>query len=147
MQGPSTTFVVPQPNPPHDADAVELQIRRYAAKFRGRLRRFGKTSTRYADLLFTFPAACVALVTEHGSPWSHQEALQLVRSGAVLGDVAWALNLPVWLRWLPPEAFDGCLPTGIGARANDAEFTRRIINTPPPEAKYAACWLRWVLLL
>jgi hypothetical protein len=144
-QGNSTANTVPQFQPGASADAIEVQIRRYAGKFRRRLRRFGTLSPRYADLLFTFPAASVAFVTEHGSPWTQEHALQLVRSGATLGDVAAALDLPAWLRWLPPEAFDRLLPPSLAARATDAEFARRIINTLPAEPKQTAGWLPWVL--
>jgi hypothetical protein len=144
-QGNSTTTAIHQLQIGHDADTIELQIRRYAGKFRRRLRRFGKTCAPYADLLFTFPAACVAVVTGHGSPWSQEEALQLVRSGAALGDVAGALGLPAWLRRLPPEAFDRPLPTSIGVRASDAEFARRIVNTLPRERQRLTSWLQWVL--
>ena len=145
-QGKSTSSSVLQVQFPREtSEDIEAQIRRYSGKFRRRLRRFASKSARYADLLFTFPAACVAVVTGHGSLWTHEGALLLVRRGATLGDVARALDLPAWLRWLPPEAFDRPLPLTLGARASDAEFARRIVNTLPAAPKHAANWLPWVL--
>jgi len=76
-------------------DAIEVQVRRYAAKLRRRLRRQSEASPRYTDLLFSFPAACVALVTKRGSPLAQAEAMHLVRSGAPLAEVASALQLPM----------------------------------------------------
>jgi hypothetical protein len=144
-QGNATNLATTPLQNGHSADTVELQVRRYAGRFRRQLRQFGKRSARYADLLFTFPAACVAIVTGHGSPWTLEEALQLVRNGAALGDVARALALPTWLRWLPPEAFDRPLPPGMSARASDAEFARRIINTLARSREQTPHWLQWVL--
>ena len=126
------------------ADAIEVQVRRYAGRFRRNLRLLSEESPRYADLLFSFPAACVALVTGRGTLQTATEALRLVRGGAPLADVASVLQLPIWLRRLPPEAFDRPLPARIGAE-DDAEFGRRVINMLPTERKSPHCWLHWVL--
>lgn len=127
-----------------NADEIEVQVRRYAARFRRPLRRLSETSPALADLLFSFPAACLALVTARTSPAARAQARELVRSGAPLADVACVLQLPLWLRRLPPEAFDRVLPARIGD-GRDAEFGRRVINLMPKEGKSPAGWLHWVL--
>ena len=140
---PIRQFAIRVPGKP-TAEEIEIEVRRYAAKFRRKLRRLSEISPRHADLLFTFPAACVALVTERGSPPALAEALELVRDGAPLAYVACALHLPIWLRRLPPEAFDGALPDRIG-QEDDAQFGCRVINALPKGRKNPNGWLQWVL--
>lgn len=60
---------------------------------------------RYADLLFSCPAAAVALVARRGPPAARGEALHLLRRGAPLLETLAALELPLWMKKLPPEAF------------------------------------------
>jgi len=127
-----------------NAGGVESELLRYATRLRNKLQLFSEISPRHADLLFTFPAACVALVTGRGSPLAHAEAIELVGKGAPLAEVAAVLQLPLWLRRLPPEAFDRALPDRIGQQ-DDAHFGCRVINTLPTSQKNHHCWLRWVL--
>jgi hypothetical protein len=126
------------------ADEIEEQVKRYAGKYRRALRRVSEASPAFADLLFSFPAACVALLTRRGAPRTHAVAMQLVCTGARLADVAAALELPIWLRRLPPEAFDRALPARL-AMASDAEFGRRVIGLLPAGRSNLNCWLYWVL--
>lgn len=125
-------------------DAIENQVRRYAGRFRRPLRRLSAISPRYADLLFSFPAACVSIVTKRGTLTDAREALRLADGGAPLADIAAALQLPMWLRKLPPEAFDRALPKSIGEES-DAEFGRRVVNMLPAGRQSPACWLNWML--
>jgi hypothetical protein len=125
-------------------DGIENQVRRYAGRFRRPLRRLSAISPRYADLLFSFPAACVSIVTRRGTLADAREALRLADGGAPLADIAAALRLPMWLRKLPPEAFDQALPKRIGGES-DAEFGCRVVNMLPTGRKTPACWLNWVL--
>lgn len=127
-----------------NADEIEEQVKRYAAKYRRALRRGAEASPAFADLMFSFPAACVALVTRRGSSRAHAMAMELVGAGARLADVAAALELPIWLRRLPPEAFDGALPARIGV-TDDAEFGRRVIGLLPTGRNNLNGWLSWVL--
>ena len=136
--------LVPRAGERRDGD-VEMQVRRYAGRFRRRLRRLGETSPKCADLLFTFPGLSVALVSGHGTPRAREEALQLARSGARLADVALALQLPAWLRWLPPEAFDRPLPSSLRVQASDPEFGRRIVQLRPSDPRDSSWWLQWVI--
>ena len=126
------------------SEDVEAQLRRYAPRYRRALHRHGEASPRFADLLFSFPAACVALVTARGPLRRRAMAVGLVHMGAPLADVASALQLPSWLRRLPPEAFDRPLPARM-AESNDAEFGRRVITLLPIGHQNLGCWLHWVL--
>jgi hypothetical protein len=125
-------------------DAIVDQVRRYAARFRRPLLGLCQASPRVADLLFSFPAAAVALATRRVSPEACAAAKGLAAQGAPLADIAEALRLPMWLRKLPPEAFDRALPKRIGEE-RDAEFGRRVVNMLPTDRKNPACWLNWLL--
>ncbi len=129
---------------PRSADAIEVQVRRYAVRFRRPLRRLAEASPRFADLLFSFPAACVAVVTARLSLDVAADAAKLVLAGAPLSDVAARLRLPIWLRRLPPEVFERSLPARICSGPSDAEFVCRIINLVPGR-KDTNGWLHWVL--
>jgi hypothetical protein len=126
------------------AQEIEVQVRRYAVRFRRPLRRLAEASPRFADLLFSFPAACAGVVTARISLDAAADAGRLVLTGAPLAEVAAALRLPLWLRRLPPEVFDRALPARICARASDAEFAWHIVNLVP-ERKDTNGWLHWVL--
>jgi hypothetical protein len=125
-------------------DEIEERLQRYAARYRGVLRRRCEASPRFTDLLFSFPAACIALITARSSLRRRAAAAGLVALGAPLADIAAALQLPIWLRRLPPEAFDRGLPARIGA-AGDAEFGCRVISLLPDGQNDLNSWLHWVL--
>jgi hypothetical protein len=127
------------------AEAIEIQVRRYTAKYRRVLRRISEISPWYADLLFSFPAACIALVTRRVSPVVLAEARALVAGGAPLAEIAAVLELPMWLRRLPPEVFDRALPATIAVQHNDADFACRLLNVLPAARKNTNGWLHWVL--
>ncbi|MEM9959359.1 MAG: PcfJ domain-containing protein, partial [Pseudomonadota bacterium] len=120
---------------------LESQIRRFPRVFRKRLRKLAKTSSRLGELIFSFPAAAFAMVSDRGSPLARGEAVRLVKEGAPLQAVADALVLPLWLRRLPPEAFVG--PLGH-APAGD-RFSRQVVNLVPEAPELTAMWLQWVL--
>ncbi|MEM1419641.1 MAG: PcfJ domain-containing protein [Pseudomonadota bacterium] len=120
---------------------LESQIRRFPRVFHKRLRKLAKTSSRLGELIFSFPAAAFAMVSDRGSPLARGEAVRLVKEGAPLQAVADALVLPLWLRRLPPEAFVG--PLGH-APAGD-RFSRQVVNLVPEAPELTAMWLQWVL--
>ena len=128
----------------HNEDIVDMQLSRYASRLRRHLWRMATQSKAHADLLFSFPAASVAIVT---GPLSvrRQRALELVQEGAKLTRIADVLQLPKWTRRLPPEAFDGPLPSGLRAGPDDADFGRNLIGRLPPAGMGMSTWLRWVL--
>ncbi len=91
------------------ADAIS----RYHAPFRRALRRFAAEHPRQADLLASFPAACVALATQRGSLLGRFEAECAIRAGRPLRDIAEALDMPEWLRRFPPESFRRSIPVQL----------------------------------
>jgi hypothetical protein len=118
--------------------ALETQIKRFDRSYRRRLRKFTRTSSRHGDLLFTFPAIAFALVSGRGTIAQRGEATRLVRNGASLAEIAAILELPQWMRRLPPEAFE----RPVGSVATGVAFGRKVIGRMPKEASESASWLQ-----
>lgn len=114
---------------------------RFDASRRAGVRRLVALSPRVADLAVAFPGALYALAGPHGAARHRQKALALVIAGAPLREVAAALDLPLWLRRLPPEAFTGRL--ALLPRSD--MFARRIANHLPTPAENSAFWLASVV--
>ncbi len=72
--------------------------------------------------------------TATAPPDVRRKALELVLEGAALRDVAQVLELPLWLRRLPPEAFSG----SIRPLPSSELFARRIVNQLPTAAEDSA---------
>jgi hypothetical protein len=123
--------------PPRDLEAL---IRRFEIARRPTVRRLVYSSSRAADLAAVFPGAVHALALRHGPATRRRKALALVERGAPLKDVAQALELPFWLRRLPPEAFSG----PIGPVPGTEMFARRVVNHLPASAAESAFWLKSV---
>ncbi|MBX2854606.1 MAG: PcfJ domain-containing protein [Rhodobacteraceae bacterium] len=124
--------------------SLEPELKRYAKAYRRRLRKLAKTSSRLGDLIFSYPAAAFALVSNYGPVGNRAQALQLVKEGASLKRVGTSLGLPNWFRSLPPEAFISDLPTQVNGDS-EVEFGRRVVNSMPDEPERVAMWLAWVL--
>ena len=116
---------------------VEKLVNRFDAARRASVRRLVTANPRVLDLAVTFPGALYVLAGRHGPQRRRQKALELVAAGAALKDVALALDLPLWLRRLPPEAFTGRLAT----LPKSDIFARRIANHLPTAAENSAFWL------
>lgn len=123
------------------AGELETQIRRFPRRYRRRLRKLARGSSRLGQLLYTFPALAFMLAAGSRPVAAREQAIKLVKDGRPLVEAAAAADLPVWMRRLPPEAFTeplGVVPAG-------EEFGRRIVNDIPVKAQATAMWLRWVL--
>lgn len=119
---------------------LEPILKRYDKSVRRRLRKLVKSSSRLGDLLSAYPAAAFALAVGRGPAEARGEAVRLVKEGASLKRVAAALDLPVWTRRLPPEAF-----TEVFDRLPDsAEAAKRLSTGRPIEPDWAAQWFDWV---
>lgn len=123
--------------PDEGARDVEKLVNRFDAARRASVRRLVTANPRVLDLAVTFPGALYVLAGRHGPQRRRQKALELVAAGATLKDVALALDLPLWLRRLPPEAFTGRLAT----LPKSDIFARRIANHLPTAAENSAFWL------
>lgn len=120
---------------------TESLVQRYPAAVRREIRRLVRSSPRIADLTTTFPGILHVLGTRRGALADRLSAISLIESGAQLKVVARALDLPMWLRRLPPEAFKSLppkLPKSEG-------FGRRIAARIPLHADESAFWLESVI--
>lgn len=116
---------------------IEAQVMRFRAPARRELRRLIRHSSRFADLAVVFPGAAYVIAARHVDPELREQAVQLVIEGAPLKSVARKLELPTWLRKLPPEAFERQperLPCG-------EQFTRRVASRLPQDFRQAPFWL------
>ncbi len=116
---------------------VEAQVARFSVPARRELRRLIRASSRFADLAVVFPGAAYAIATRQGSPELRDQAVNLVIEGAPLKSVARKLELPTWLRRLPPEAFERQLDKLPSGEA----FTRRVASRLPEDYRQAPFWL------
>lgn len=120
---------------------IDKLVNRFDATRRISLRRLVGSCPRALDLAVAFPGALYVLATRQGAQRRRQKALDLVAAGAPLKDVALTLDLPFWLRRLPPEAFSGRLT----ALPKSDVFARRIANHLPTSAENSAFWLRSII--
>jgi len=119
------------------SDERESYAGRFAQGARREVRRLMRLSPRMADLAVVFPGAMHALATKRGTQQSRDAAIALVEDGAALKSVARALGLPLWLRRLPPEAFQG----DIAPLPASESFTRRVATRLPTTPSHSALWL------
>jgi hypothetical protein len=123
------------------SDSLERLVQRYPAPMRREVRRLVRSSARIADLAEVFPGALAALALRRGPATARLNAVALVENGVQLKAVAKALNLPMWLRRLPPEAF-AALPEALPKAET---FARRIVTRIPRVASESAFWLSMIL--
>jgi hypothetical protein len=122
--------------------ARDKALARFPEPACGRMRTLAAAHPALADLALTFPALLVALAMPRAGQYAvRQQAIDLVAGGTPLRHVARLLQLPMWLRRLPPEAFHDAAPP---VPASDA-FACRIVNTLP-EPQRAGTWLAVVSL-
>lgn len=127
-----------------DVDALPGELEAFVTRFnlpeRREVRRLVRASSRLADLAKVFPGAVFAIASRRGPAASRLHAIALVEQGAPLKAVARALDLPLWLKRLPPEAFLGRL----GRLPMSETFTRRVATRVPNEIASTASWLETV---
>jgi hypothetical protein len=120
---------------------VESSVQRFPVSLRREVRRLVRSSPRIADLTTVFPGILYALAARRGSISARLNATSLIEDGAQLKFVARALDLPMWLRRLPPEAFED-LPQRL---PKSEAFGRRIACRMPAAPRESAFWLSSVL--
>lgn len=137
-----------RPGPADDTPPAPLspaaQARRRAALVRcftpdsvAGIRALLRQDERFAELAIVFPGLLYALASGHGSAEARAAAARAVASGAPLKDAAAALGVPMWLRRLPPNAFQGPLD----AIPTSETFARRIANQLPRPGDDSGFWL------
>ena len=122
---------------PQLSDERESYAGRFAYPARREVRRLMRSSPRLADLAVVFPGAMYALATRRGAQEMRDAALALIEDGAALKTVARAMELPLWLRRLPPEAFQ----KSIAPVPATESFTRRVATRLPAAPTHSALWL------
>ena len=130
-----------RPEAPPLAPEIEEIVTRFPVGVRREVRRLVRDTPRLGELAIVFPGAVYALATKRGPAAERLKARSLVEQGAALKAVARALELPLWLKKLPPEAFVGPL----GALPLSEQFARRISARMPQSPRESAFWLASVV--
>jgi hypothetical protein len=131
----------PRATAPRD---INVQISRFAAMDQGPLSRQCREMPVFGDLLWSFPAAALALATGFGKTNNRHRAHALVLSGAPLARVARQLKLPMWLRRAPPELLHFGLPDTLSICFIDTVFGRSVAGLLPRTCPPASRWLQLV---
>lgn len=121
---------------------VETAIRRFAPEIRREVRRLVRAEPRAADLASVFPGLLAAISLRRGGAEACREAVRLIESGAKLKIIARTLDMPMWMRRLPPHAFNDGLPPSL---PHSERFGRRIAARMPAHSEDSALWLKSVL--
>ncbi len=114
---------------------------RYPARIRREVTRLYLSSARIADLATVYPGLLAALAGRRGGARDRTKALRMIEDGAALKSAARILNMPMWMRRLPPEAFVRLPPT----LPLSESFAKRIAARLPREHDDAAFWLESVV--
>lgn len=125
----------------------ELAIETLAERRMRRLNAFPQPYRKYVaglsscappveDLADSFPALLFAMATGYSNVRRRQAAFEAVVAGHPLKIAANCLELPLWLRRLPAQAFAQPLPV----LPQDDEFTSAAVNRIPDLARDAAVW-------
>lgn len=115
-------------------------VLQFAPHARRGLRKLIRENKRYFDLATVFPAAAYALATPYRPASQRKAVARMVVEGSPLKHVAKALDLPMWLRRLPANAFTGDL---LGVPGSES-FSRRIANRIPTGRDATSFWLEAV---
>ena len=124
------------------ATDCEEAIKRFRRTYRRRLRQLARTDPALSDLIVTFPVAALVIVTNRGPAARRREAMELVKHGQPLKAVAKALELPFWMRKLPPETFSGDLPQRL---PDDPQFGARLAGLIPESKLHVSGWFKGVV--
>jgi hypothetical protein len=113
---------------------------RYPARWRRQVSRLCVGSPRMAEMAAVFPGLVVAIASRRGPARARTDAKRMIEDGTSLKVVAKTLDMPMWARRLPPEAFAEIpdhMPDGDG-------FSRRIAGRVPRAPSASAYWLEVV---
>jgi hypothetical protein len=124
----------------HACEPFDVRIRRFPRPYRRRIRKLVRGSKPLTDLIYSFPAAIFVLAAGKRTPDACGQAVKLVKAGEPLARIADALELPIWTRRLPPEAF----ARPFGVLPGDEDFARQIANLLPATPDAASIWLQSV---
>lgn len=115
----------------------EEQLRRFGTRHFARLKACADLHERVAQLAYTFPVLFFALATRYGPQQQRRSVIKLAVEGQPIAALAAALELPLCLRRLSPEACRA--PLAYFPWSSDASL--RLASHIPTESRYASAWL------
>ncbi|CAN5543829.1 hypothetical protein BH10PSE6_BH10PSE6_31500 [soil metagenome] len=117
---------------------LDRQLRRYCPQYQRAVRALAARHSRLADLALSFPTLLFALAIPRRG-LDPACAIGRAIDGAPLAEVAAAVDVPLWLRMLPPEAASRTL-----VKLRDSPTFRRQIANHLPTPESAPIWLQAV---
>lgn len=115
----------------------QRRIAEFQASVRPRIAHLTLDTPALEDLAESFPGLLFALSSNYNNTAMRELAIEMTLRGANLRHIADALELPMWLRRLPPAAFTEVLPR----LPSDTEFALRLGSFIPNDRRRAAAWL------
>ena len=126
--------------PRDDATQRAQRLKRFTPLFRERIAALTCCAPQAEDLADSFPGLLVALVSNVGTAQQRAKAFETILSGGSIKVAAELLELPIWLKKMPPEAFR----EPIRHLPSEAQFTAKIANFIPDKANSTGDWLEQV---
>jgi len=117
-------------------DLLERRLARFRPRFRSRVRTLAAQHPRLEDLASSFPALLFALAVPRRG-YDREHVCARVIAGAPLRELSRLTQLPLWLRRVPPEAFDRPIP----ALPCSSFASGQIANHLPRSHKDIGAWL------
>ncbi len=113
------------------------RLNAYRAPFRLDIARLTLNWPNVEDLADSFPGLLFALATGYSTANARETAFHMLEMGHPLKEVATVIGLPLWIRRLPPEAFQQPLP----ALPMDSDFGASILGRIPDDPLECTIWL------
>lgn len=112
------------------------RMSRFNPLFRDRIAALTCCSLEAEDVTESFPALLVALVSNYNTHSARKACFNIILSGGSIKTAAKALDLPLWLKRIPPEAFQEPISRPVSAPL----LTAKISNFIPPKTNKACDW-------
>ena len=121
----------------HPASRRARRLATFSTSYRRYIAGLTSCSPALEDLADSFPALLFALASGYGTVTRREACCQTITDGGSLRLAAERLDLPLWLRRLPANAFSGPL----GRLPGDANFSHKISSLMPVDPRQAPGWL------
>jgi hypothetical protein len=115
---------------------IDRNLSRYPKSRQPAVRKLAQRHVWLADLAVTFPALLFALAVPKAG-FDPEPVIARVVAGARLAILGRLAGVPMWVRSLPPEAFEQRLPP----LPDGDDFVCHIANHVPAKPELAAAWL------
>lgn len=121
-------------------EGFQRQVSRFPVSSRPAIRALVRKVPLAADLAHVFPGLLHAIASRHGSEAQRDACLAMLERGAQLKIIAKTLDLPMWLRRLPPEVF----VRDLSHLPLSDSFARRVQSRVPARPADCVSWLESV---